>query len=66
MSKARVVVTGRVTIFQLAALTFVVLKLTGVVAWSWWWVLSPVWAPLALAAVVFAASAAFQWIGRRV
>lgn len=22
---------------------FVVLKLTGVIAWSWWWVLSPIW-----------------------
>jgi MFS superfamily sulfate permease-like transporter len=24
-------------------LTFIVLKLTGVVTWAWWWVLSPVW-----------------------
>ena len=24
-------------------LTFIVLKLTGVIAWSWWWVLSPLW-----------------------
>lgn len=24
-------------------LTFIVLKLTGVIAWSWWWVLTPVW-----------------------
>lgn len=22
---------------------FVVLKLVGVIAWSWWWVLSPLW-----------------------
>ena len=28
---------------QIALITFVVLKLTGVIAWSWWWVLSPVW-----------------------
>jgi hypothetical protein len=21
----------------------IVLKLTGVIAWSWWWVLSPLW-----------------------
>jgi hypothetical protein len=24
-------------------ITLVVLKLTGVITWSWWWVLSPVW-----------------------
>lgn len=24
-------------------IVFVVLKLTGVVAWSWWWVTSPLW-----------------------
>jgi hypothetical protein len=24
-------------------LTFIVLKLTGVIGWSWWWMLSPVW-----------------------
>lgn len=22
---------------------FVILKLVGVIAWSWWWVLSPIW-----------------------
>jgi Flp pilus assembly protein TadB len=24
-------------------ITFIALKLTGVVGWSWWWVLSPIW-----------------------
>jgi len=27
-----------------------VLRLTGVIGWSWWWVTVPVWGPLALAA----------------
>ena len=27
---------------------FVALKLTGVVAWSWWWVLAPLWVPILL------------------
>lgn len=27
---------------------FLVLKLTGVIAWSWWWVTAPLWGPLAL------------------
>ncbi len=25
---------------------FLVLRVTGVTAWSWWWVFAPVWAPL--------------------
>ena len=24
-------------------LTFLVLKLTGVITWSWWWVTAPLW-----------------------
>jgi hypothetical protein len=30
------------------ALLFIGLKLGGVINWSWWWVLSPIWIPLAL------------------
>jgi len=29
-------------------LVFIVLKLTDQIDWSWWWVLSPLWIPLAL------------------
>ena len=32
-------------------LVFIVLKLLGKIAWSWWWVLSPLWIPIALALV---------------
>jgi Transmembrane Fragile-X-F protein len=28
---------------SIVPLTFLVLKLTGVITWSWWWVLSPLW-----------------------
>lgn len=31
---------------------FLVLKLCGVIAWSWWWVFAPIWGPLGLAAVI--------------
>jgi len=27
---------------------FAVLKLTGYIAWSWWWVFAPLWLPLAV------------------
>jgi hypothetical protein len=29
--------------FTVFSLALIVLKLAGVIAWSWWWVLSPVW-----------------------
>lgn len=31
---------------------FLVLKLTGYIAWSWWWVTAPLWIPVALVGVV--------------
>jgi len=33
---------------------FVVLKLVGVIGWSWWWVLAPFWGSFALGLVVLA------------
>lgn len=33
----------------LLTIAFIVLKLLGVITWSWWWVLSPAWISLALA-----------------
>ena len=27
---------------------FLVLKLCGVIGWSWWWVTAPLWLPIAL------------------
>lgn len=27
----------------LLTIAFIVLKLTGHISWSWWWVLSPMW-----------------------
>jgi len=37
----------------LLLITFIVLKLTHIIDWSWWWVLSPFWIPLCLALVMF-------------
>ena len=31
------------------SIVFVTFKLTGVINWSWWWVTSPLWLPLASA-----------------
>lgn len=34
------------------AIVFIVLKLCGVISWSWWWVTAPLWIPAAIALVV--------------
>jgi len=31
---------------------FIVLKLTGTITWSWWWVLSPFWISASLATLL--------------
>lgn len=41
-----------ISFFSLLGLTFIVLKLCGVIDWSWWWVTAPFWGPVALALAV--------------
>ena len=43
----------QIGILGLLGVVFVVLKLTGVIAWSWWLVTLPFWGGLAVAGVVF-------------
>jgi len=33
-------------------LIFITLKLTGVIAWSWWWVLAPFWGGFVVAIIL--------------
>lgn len=33
-------------LFSVCLVVFVILKLTNLINWSWWWVLSPAWIPL--------------------
>ena len=32
---------------------FVILKLTGSIAWSWWWVFSPLWIVLSIVIAIY-------------
>lgn len=40
--------TVGIGICDVLAIVFIVLKLVGVISWSWWWVLSPIWIPIVL------------------
>jgi len=33
-------------------IVFLILKLTGNIDWSWWWVTSPLWIPLTLGVII--------------
>lgn len=44
---------GGITIWGILGIVFIVLKLCGVIEWSWLWVLCPFWAGAVLAIVIF-------------
>lgn len=44
---------GGIGLLGVLTIVFVVLKLTGNIDWSWWWVLSPLWIPIALILLIF-------------
>jgi hypothetical protein len=44
--------SGGIGFAGLLTVAFIVLKLTEVIAWSWWWILSPIWIPLGLGMII--------------
>ena len=44
---------------SLLLLTFIILKLTKYIDWSWVWVLSPIWIPLCLVLIFLAVAFIF-------
>jgi hypothetical protein len=47
MSSTNTTSSGGIGFFGLLTILFVALKLTGYIDWSWWWVLAPLWGPMA-------------------
>lgn len=55
MKETKTVRSGGIGFCGLLAIVFIALKLAGIGAvanWSWWWVLSPLWIPIAVALVI--------------
>jgi hypothetical protein len=48
MAQETVNVVKGLSFTQVLTIAFIVLKLTNVITWSWWWVLSPLWIPAAI------------------
>lgn len=62
MSGATTKTTGGVGFFGLLFIIFLVLKLTHVIDWSWWWITAPLWIP---ALVAFGILLAFIFLIKR-
>lgn len=47
----------------LLTIVFITLKLTDVIGWSWWWVLSPLWITAVVVCILFAIYIAIEiWL----
>lgn len=44
--------SGGIGVCGLLGVAFVILKLCGVIDWSWWWVTAPFWGGIAIALVL--------------
>lgn len=51
--------------FGFVVLFFIVLKLLGILTWSWFWVLSPLWAALLLSILIILVSCIAAMPGKR-
>ena len=54
MAESSSTTSSGTSIAGLLGVAFVVLKLTGVITWSWWWVTAPFWGGLVIAVAIMA------------
>jgi len=52
MSKSSSSSSSGIGLTSLLGIAFIVLKLTNVIDWSWWWVLAPFWIGAAIGVVI--------------
>ena len=57
MSSSSSTSSGGISFTGALTILFIGLKLTNVITWSWWWVLSPIWISLSLAVVILTIAA---------
>lgn len=55
-NESNVTARGGIGFCGLLAIVFIVLKLIGLISWSWLWVLAPIWIPVVLSIVYLIAS----------
>jgi hypothetical protein len=57
--------SGGIGFVGVLTIAFIVLKLTSVIDWSWWWVLSPLWISFALGLLALGIFFLVMWIEDR-
>jgi len=57
-------VGGGIGFFGMLAILFIGLKLTHNIAWSWWWVLAPLWIPVVILLIIILVMTIFLLIKR--
>lgn len=60
----RSIASSGINFFDALQIVFIVLKLTNLIDWPWFWVLAPVWIGAIIAAIVLAL-VFILWIARR-
>lgn len=65
MSENNTTQNSGVGFLGLLTITFIVLKLTHVINWSWWWVLAPTWITFVVVFALFLAAGVVLWINNR-
>jgi len=57
---------GSIGLFEVLGVAFVVLKLAGIIDWSWWWVTAPFWAgPVLVIALSAMIVPVYFWLERK-
>lgn len=59
MKENKTTASGGIGFIGLLTIAFIVLKLVGVITWSWVWVLSPLWISAVIYVVIFVAVVAW-------
>lgn len=52
------------SLLEILLVIFIVLKLLKLISWSWWWVTSPFWIPLGLAAILYTVIISVKMVGK--
>lgn len=58
--------SGGIGFLGALGIAFIVLKLVGVIAWSWWWVLLPLYGPWLVIFAIFGIAGLLILIGRKI
>ena len=54
--------SGGIGVCWILTIVFMVLKLTGYIDWSWWWVTCPVWGMIAVCVILIGIGSILQRI----